>query len=125
MFRRLLIELRGIPFLVCSLVYAPEYICTDNGSEFTAKGVREWLERVQVQRFIEPGSPWENGYNEGFNGKLRDDLLAREIFTTLREAQILVEWRRREYNQVRPHSGLDYRPPAPLAVVPIPIRMSA
>jgi transposase InsO family protein len=105
---------------------APEYIRSDNGAEFTAKAVRQWLERVQVQTlFIEPGSPWENGYNESFNGKLRDELLAREIFTTLREAQILVEWWRREYNQVRPHSSLGYRPPAPLAVVPVPTRMSA
>ena len=68
--------------------------------------------------FIEPGSPWENGYIESFNGKLRDELLNREVLSTLREAQILIEWWRREYNQVRPHSALGYRPPAPETLVP-------
>ena len=66
--------------------------------------------------FIESGSPWENGYIESFNGKLRDELLNREIFTTLEEAKVLTEVRRREYNQVRPHSALGYKPPAPEAV---------
>jgi len=67
--------------------------------------------------FIEPGSPWENGYIESFNGKLRDELLNREIFTTLEEAKVLIEQWRREYNQVRPHSALRYRPPAPEAIL--------
>ena len=70
--------------------------------------------------YIEPGSPWENGYNESFNGKLRDELLNGEIFYTLKEAQILIERWRQEYNTVRPHSALGYRPPAPEAIRPIP-----
>jgi putative transposase len=95
----------------------PENIRSDNGSEFTAKAVREWLNRVGVQTlYIEPGSPWENGYNESFNGKLRDELLNREIFYTLKEAQVLIEQWRQQYNTIRPHSALNYRPPAPEAV---------
>ena len=70
-------------------------------------------------RYIEPGSPWENGYIESFNGKLRDELLNQEICTTLTEAKILIEEWRKEYNQVRPHSALDYRPPAPEAITPL------
>ncbi len=93
---------------------------SDNGSEFTAKAVRSWLKNLEVATlFIEPGSPWENGYIESFNGKLRDELLNREIFTTLTEAKILIEEWRKEYNQVRPHSALDYRPPAPEVIVPL------
>jgi len=69
--------------------------------------------------YIEPGSPWENGYNESFNGKLRDELLNREIFYTLKEAQILIERWRQEYNTIRPHSALGYRPPAPEAIRPL------
>ncbi len=93
-----------------------EHIRSDNGPEFTAKAVRGWLSRLGVKTlFIEPGSPWENGYIESFNGKLRDELLNREIFTTLTEAKVLIEQWRREYNQVRPHSSLGYRPPAPEA----------
>jgi len=92
----------------------PDYIRSDNGSEFTARLVREWLKRLKVKTlFIEPGSPWENGYNESFNGKLRDELLNGEIFYTLKEAQILIEQWRQEYNTVRPHSSLDYKPPVP------------
>ena len=68
--------------------------------------------------FITPGSPWENGYNESFNGKLRDELLNREIFDSLFEAKVLVERWRKEYNQIRPHSSLGYRPPAPKAIYP-------
>jgi putative transposase len=103
----------------------PGYIRSDNGSEFTAQAVRSWLERVGVKTlFIEPGSPWENGYVESFNGKLRDELLAREIFYTLREAQVLVERWRKEYNRVRPHSALGYRPPAPEAIEPPPIEQA-
>jgi putative transposase len=79
----------------------------------------EWLPRVGVKTlYIEPGSPWENGYNESFNGKLRDELLAREIFYTLEEARVLIERWRQSYNQVRPHSSLGYRPPAPVTIEP-------
>jgi len=97
----------------------PEHIRSDNGPEFTAKAVRGWLSRLGViTLFIEPGSPWENGYIESFNGKLSDELINRERFTTLLEAKILIERWRQEYNQVRPHSALGYRPPAPEAVQP-------
>ena len=96
----------------------PEHIRSDNGSEFTAKAIRRWLNRLGVKTlFIERGSPWENGYIESFNGKLRDELLNREIFTTLEEAKVLIEQWRREYNQVRPHSALGYQPPAPEAIL--------
>ena len=96
----------------------PEHIRSDNGPEFTARTIRKWLNRLGVKTlFIEPGSPWENGYIESFNGKLRDEFLNREIFSTLQEAKVLIEQWRREYNQVRPHSGLGYRPPAPEAIL--------
>ena len=98
----------------------PVHIRSDNGPEFTAKAIRRWLSRVGVKAlFIEPGSPWENGYMESFNGKLRDELLNREIFTTLIEAKVLIGQWRKEYNQVRPHSSLGYRPPAPEARIPV------
>ncbi len=98
----------------------PEHIRSDNGPEFTAKAIRRWLNCVGVKTlFIEPGSPWENGYIESFNGKLRDELLNGEIFTTLTEAKVLIEQWRREYNQVRPHSSLGYRPPAPETRIPV------
>jgi len=93
---------------------SPEYIRSDNGSEFTAKVVRLWLKRLNVGTlFIEPGSPWENGYIESFNGKLRNELLNGEIFYSLKEAQVLIEEWRVQYNTFRPHSALKYRPPAP------------
>ena len=96
----------------------PEHIRSDNGLEFTAKAVRKWLERLSVKTlFIEPGSPWENGYIESFNGKLRDELLNREIFTTPEEAKVLIDQWRGVYNQIRPHSSLGYRPPAPEAIL--------
>jgi hypothetical protein len=96
----------------------PEHIRSDNGAEFTAKAVRQWLARMEVKTlYIEPGSPWENGYCESFNGKLRDELLDREIFYTLLEAKVLIERWRQHYNRVRPHSSLGYRPPAPEAVL--------
>ena len=99
----------------------PDYIRSDNGAEFTARAVRGWLNRIGVKTlFIEPGSPWENGYNESFNGKLRDELLNMEIFYTLKEAKVLIERWRRDYNTVRPHSSLGYRPPAPEASLPRP-----
>jgi putative transposase len=83
----------------------PEHVRLDNGPEFTAKAVRKWFMRLGVKTlFIEPGSPWENGYIESFNDRLRDELLNREIFTTLTEAKILIKQLRREYNQIRPHS---------------------
>jgi len=98
----------------------PEHIRSDNGSEFTARVVRSWLNRLGVKTlFIEPGSPWENGYIESFNGKMRDELLNREIFTNMTEAKILIEGWRKEYNQVRPHSALNYRPPAPEAIMEV------
>ena len=94
----------------------PEHIRSDNGPEFTARVVRKWLARLGVKTlFIEPGSPWENGYIESFNGKLRDEVLNREIFYTLQEAKVLIEQWLKEYNQIRPHSALRYRPPAPEA----------
>jgi len=98
----------------------PEYIRSDNGPEFTAKALRRWLHRLGVKTlFIEPGSPWENGYIESFNRKLRDELLNREVLDTLLEAQVVVELWRKQYNQVRPHSSLGYRPPAPEVIQPI------
>ena len=97
----------------------PDHIRSDNGPEFTARAVRGWLDRVGVKTlFIEPGSPWEDGYIESFNGKLRDELLDREAFDTLLEAKVLIERWRVLYNTVRPHSSLGYRPPAPEAIVP-------
>ena len=92
----------------------PEHLRSDNGPEFCAKLVRGWLHWLGVRTlFIEPGSPWENGYNESFNGKLRDELLNGEIFFTVKEAQILIERWRIHYNRIRPHSALGYRAPAP------------
>ncbi len=94
----------------------PVHLRSDNGSEFIAQELRNWLGHLQVKPlFIEPGSPWENGYIESFNGKMRDELLNREIFYTLLEAQILIERWREEYNHHRPHSSLGYRPPSPQA----------
>lgn len=97
----------------------PDHIRSDNGSEFTAHAVRDWLERVGVKTlYITPGSPWENGYIESFNGKLADELLEREVFDTLQEAKVLIERWRIHYNTIRPHSSLGYRPPAPEAWLP-------
>ena len=102
---------RGVPRYLRS---RPTLRVGARGPEFTAHRVRQWLERVEVQTlFIEPGSPWENGYIESFNGKLRDELLAREWFDTLLEAKVLIERWRRHFNTVRPHSSLGYVPPAP------------
>jgi putative transposase len=104
----------------------PGHIRSDNGGEFTAKAVREWIARVGAKTlFIEPASPWENGYNESFNGKLRDELLNGEIFYTLQEAKVLIERWRWEYNHVRPHSSLGYRPPAPEAWLPEDLAVGA
>ena len=97
----------------------PEHIRSDNGPEFIATALRQWLQQLYVKTlYIEPGSPWENGYCESFNSKLRDELLAREVFYTLKEAQILIEQWRRYYNTQRPHSSLGYKPPAPQTILP-------
>lgn len=97
----------------------PENIRSDNGPEFISKKIRKWLTKNKVQTlYIEPGSPWENGYIESFNGKLRDELLNLEIFDTLLEAKVLTERWRKEYNTIRPHSSLGYNPPAPEAIKP-------
>lgn len=94
----------------------PEYIRSDTAPEFTAKATRKWLANLgDGTLYIEPGSPWENGYVESFIGKLRDELLNGEIFDTLLEARVLTERWRREYNGYRPHSSLEYKPPAPEA----------
>lgn len=94
----------------------PMHLRSDNGPEFIANALRGWLDKLSVKPlFIEPGSPWENGYMESFNGKMRDELLNREIFYTLKEAQILIPRWKEEYNHFRPHSSLGYRPPAPQA----------
>ena len=98
---------------------APDFIRSDNGSEFTATIVREWLGRIGVRTlYIEPGSPWENGYIESFNGKLRDELLNGEIFDTILEAKIVIEQWRVRYNTRRPHSSLHYLPPVPDTKLP-------
>lgn len=98
----------------------PEYIRSDNGSEFVAKSVQDFLGKIKVKTaYITPGSPWENGFNERFNGILRDELLNREIFYNLKEAQVMIENYRNEYNQIRPHSSLNYQPPAPRAALEI------
>jgi transposase InsO family protein len=100
----------------------PEHIRSDNGPEMTAKVVRDWLQRIGSKTlFIAPGSPWENGYNESFNGKLRDELLNGEIFYSLKEAKVVIEQWRKHYNTKRPHSALGYRPPAPVTYSPIPV----
>jgi len=94
----------------------PKYLRSDNGPEFIAKAVCQWLEKSGCQTlFINPGSPWENGYIESFNDKLRDECLSREIFRNGKEAQTIVETWRQEYNNYRPHSSLDYLTPAEFA----------
>ena len=96
----------------------PAYVRSDNGPEFIARTLREWIAAVGAQTaYIEPGSPWENGYCESFNSKLRDELLNGEIFYSLTEAQVLIEAWRRHFNAVRPHSALNDRPPAPEAII--------
>ena len=96
----------------------PDYIRSDNGSEFTANKLIEWMKSMGVcTAFIEPGSPWENGYCESFNGKMRDEFLNRELFDTIFEVEVLTKLWVREYNTVRPHSSLGYKPPAPQAIL--------
>ena len=97
----------------------PGHVRSDNGPEFVAKAVQEWIGAVGAKTaYIAPGSPWENGYIESFNARLRDELLDGEIFYSLKEAQIVIESWRRHYNTVRPHQSLGYRPPAPEVFVP-------
>jgi putative transposase len=104
-------------FILCGV---PGHIRSDNGPEFVAKAVQEWITAVGAKTaYIAPGSPWENGFIESFNARLRDELLDGEIFYSLREAQVVIESWRRHYNQVRPHASLGYRAPAPEVVVPV------
>ena len=99
----------------------PSHIRSDNGPEFVAQAVRNWISAVGSKTaYIEPGSPWENGFVESFNARLRDELLNGEIFYSLREAEIILESWRRHYNTVRPHALLGYRPPAPEVIIPAP-----
>ena len=96
----------------------PAYVRSDNGPELVAEAVRRWIAAIEARTvFIEPGSPWENGYIESFNARLRDEFLNSEIFYTLKEAQILIEAWRRHYNAIRPHSNLGYRSPTPETIV--------
>ena len=97
----------------------PQFIRSDNGPEFVADILRQWLKDLGVQTaFIEPGSPWENGYSESFNGRLRDELLNGEIFDTIPEARVITAQWRKYYNTLSPHSSLGYRPPAPESLIP-------
>ncbi len=97
----------------------PAHIRSDNGPEFVAKAVQEWIGAVGAKTaYITPGSPWENGFIESFNARLRDELLDGEMFYTLREAQIIIESWRRHYNTVRPHASIGYRAPPPKVFVP-------
>jgi putative transposase len=98
----------------------PAYIRSDNGPEFVARAVRDWIKAVGAKTaYIEPGSPWENGYCESFNARFRDKLLNGEVFYTLQEAHIIIEQWRRHYHTIRPHHALGYRPPAPETIIPI------
>jgi transposase InsO family protein len=97
----------------------PGHIRSDNGAEFVAKAVQEWIAAVGAKTaYIAPGSPWENGFIESFNARLRDELLDGEIFYSLKEAKIVIESWRRHYNTLRPHGSLGYKPPAPEVFVP-------
>ena len=97
----------------------PGHVRSDNGPDFVAKAVQDWIGAVGAKTaYIESGSPWENDYCESFNSKLRDELLDGEIFYTLEEARVIIENWRRCYNEIRPHSSLGYRPPAPPVLMP-------
>ena len=97
----------------------PGHVRSDNGPEFIAEAVQAWIAAVGAKTaYIAPGSPWENGYVESFNARMRDELLNGEIFYSLKEAQIIIEGWRRHYNEIRPHSSLGYRPPAPEMILP-------
>ena len=96
----------------------PAFIRSDNGPEFIAEIVRNWIAAVgATTAYIEPGSPWENGYCESFNARLRNEFLNREVFYTLKEAKIIIEQWRKHYNTKRPHSALGCRPPAPESII--------
>ena len=98
----------------------PAFIRSDNGPEFIAQAVRDWIDAVGSQTaYIEPGSPWENGYCESFNARFRDELLNGEIFYTLKEARIIIERWRRHFNTIRPHSALGWKPPCPETIIPM------
>jgi hypothetical protein len=98
----------------------PDYIRSDNGPEFVAQAVQDWIRAVGAKTaYIAPGSPWENGYCESLNARFRDELLNGEVFYSLREAEILIEQWRKHYNTKRPHSALGYRPPAPETIIPM------
>jgi len=106
----------------------PEYLRSDNGSEFTARAVRKWLQDVgTITTYIEPGSPWENAYIESFNSRMRDGFLNGELFGSVKEAEVLANRWVAYYNQIRPHSSLGgkppcgTRPPAPQSLVPLPV----
>lgn len=100
---------------------APEHIRSDNGPEFVARAVRKWNKRNDIGAiYINPGSPWENAYIESFFGKFRDECLTRELFSNLLDAHVVIEEWLKEYNEVRPHSALGYRPPAEFAERPKP-----
>ena len=102
----------------------PAYIRSDNGPGFVAQAVTDWIKAVGAKTaYIEPGSPWENGYCESFNARFRDELLNGEVFYTLQEAQIIIEQWRRHYNTIRPHSALGYRTSAPETIIPIDQRL--
>jgi transposase InsO family protein len=104
----------------------PEHLRSDNGAEFTAKAVQDWITAVGAKTaYIAPGSPWENGFIESFNARLRDELLDGEIFYSLKEAQVIIESWRRHYNTVRPHGSLGYKPPAPEVFVPAMVMRAA
>ena len=95
----------------------PEHVRCDNGPEMVAKALRQWLAKLGTRTlYIEPGSPWENGFCESFNGKLRDECLKLEIFYSLKEAMIVIGAWKDHYNRTRPHSSLGYRPPAPVTI---------
>jgi len=98
----------------------PAFIRSDNGPEFIAQAVRDWITAVGSKTaYIEPGSPWENGYCESFNARFRDELLNGEIFYTLKEAKIIIEQWRKHFNTIRPHSALGYQPPRPETIIPV------
>ena len=111
--------MRHLTDLLCEKA-VPVHIRSDNGPEFIAKNLRKWLKRLTIRPlFIEPGSPWENGYIESFNGKMRDEFLNDEIFYSLKEANVLLEQWRIYYNTIRPHSSLGYKPPAPKTTIEV------
>jgi len=98
----------------------PAFIRSDNGPEFIAQAVRDWIAAVGSKTaYIEPGSPWENGYCESFNARFRDELLNGEIFYTLKEARIIIEQWRKHFNTIRPHSALGWKPPNPETIIPV------